>query len=129
MPPESSFAPAGQLVEAVVSEVSFRRNFEYSFEREPPSYTLDVRSTATVASDHSEGMAELRAVIEWNTDGDRLAEPFQLEVTITGFFAMTVPDASEGDIVGCYFEFYERKPDLADRFQAFLDDRGISLRG
>lgn len=28
-----------------------------------------------------------------------------------------------------YFEFYERKPDLADRFQAFLDDRGISLRG
>ncbi len=28
-----------------------------------------------------------------------------------------------------YFEFYERKPDLGDRFQAFLDERRINIRG
>jgi hypothetical protein len=28
-----------------------------------------------------------------------------------------------------YFDFYERKPDLGDRFQSFLDGREIQLRG
>jgi hypothetical protein len=28
-----------------------------------------------------------------------------------------------------YFEFYEKKPDLADRFQAFLTERKVDLRG
>lgn len=28
-----------------------------------------------------------------------------------------------------YFEFYERKPDLGDRFQAFLEERKIDIRG
>jgi hypothetical protein len=28
-----------------------------------------------------------------------------------------------------YFEFYERKPDLGDRFQDFLGERGIDIRG
>ena len=28
-----------------------------------------------------------------------------------------------------YFEFYEKKPDLGDRFQSFLNDRGVDIRG
>lgn len=28
-----------------------------------------------------------------------------------------------------YFEFYEKKPDLGDRFQRFLDERNIDIRG
>jgi hypothetical protein len=28
-----------------------------------------------------------------------------------------------------YFEFFEKKPDLADRFQRFLVEREIDIRG
>ncbi|HVX31495.1 MAG TPA: hypothetical protein VHA80_00015, partial [Solirubrobacterales bacterium] len=28
-----------------------------------------------------------------------------------------------------YFEFYERKPDLGDRFEAFLKERDVEIRG
>ncbi len=97
----------GQLLAVYLTELNFRRNFEFDLERHDPSYGVETTTRVEVAADLASAVAHLEASIAWFFDEDteeRLAEdrqhPFDLSLTVTGMFDWMETTYSEEDIAG-----------------------------
>lgn len=100
MSSELTPSSAGQLVDVFVNEVEFRRNLDYDWDQETPSYTVDSQTVAHADADGEGAMAELTASIEWNTDEGRLQVPFDIKISLIGLFSWQIQGLPTEEIEG-----------------------------
>lgn len=100
MPPEARGHPWGQLVEASLTEVNFKRNLASELDKVASHYSLDYRVDGTVSADRKYGVASLHASVVFHPEGEQTEPPFELSVAVTGIFEWTAPELVDEDIEG-----------------------------
>lgn len=101
MPPDRTYNTWGQLAEASLTEIKFRLNPDFVWERDADGarYSIDSHVEAAVADDRAHGAARLRASFTFHNDDDHDV-PFDLELEVTGQFVGFQPDLPDEEIEG-----------------------------
>ncbi|RKQ90459.1 preprotein translocase subunit SecB [Solirubrobacter pauli] len=99
MPPESHNSQ-GQLLDAVLSEVHFRRNLDFDWDKGGVSYVLNTRTEAEVSDDRDHGRVHLHVDVNFQREEGQDEDPFEIKLVVTGMFAWLQPDLPDEEIRG-----------------------------